>query len=192
LRLIVGLGNPGPAYAKTRHNVGFWVVDALAEDMRLHFRRHGLSHRAQGSLAGQDLTLAKPQTFMNLSGPAVGELLSDAGFDAVDTGDLIVVHDDLDLEVGRIRFKARGGAGGHNGMLSIIDVLQTDRFARLKIGVGRPPIAMDPAEYVLRPVSGEDRALLNEGVERAVEALRCWISEGLPTAMNRFNRPPAE
>jgi peptidyl-tRNA hydrolase, PTH1 family len=192
LRLIVGLGNPGPAYAKTRHNVGFWVVDALAEEMRLHFRRHGLSHRAQGSLAGQDLTLAKPQTFMNRSGLAVGELLSDAGFDAVDPGDLIVVHDDLDLDVGRIRFKARGGAGGHNGMLSIIDVLRTDRFARLKIGVGRPPIGMDPAEYVLHPASGEDRALLNEGVERAVDALRCWSSEGLPTAMNRFNRPPAE
>jgi len=192
LRLIVGLGNPGPAYAKTRHNVGFWVVDALAEERRLHFRRHGLSHRAPGSLAGQDLTLAKPQTFMNRSGLAVGELLSDAGLDAVDPGDLIVVHDDLDLDVGRIRFKARGGAGGHNGMLSIIDVLRTDRFARLKIGVGRPPIGMDPAEYVLHPVSGEDRALLNEGVERAVDALRCWISEGLPTAMNRFNRPLAE
>lgn len=192
MRLIVGLGNPGPAYAKTRHNVGFWVIDALAEEMRLHFRRHGLSHRAQGSLAGQDLTLAKPQTFMNRSGLAVGELLSDAGLDAVDPGDLIVVHDDLDLDVGRIRFKARGGAGGHNGMLSIIDVLRTDRFARLKIGVGRPPIGMDPAEYVLHPASGEDRALLNEGVERAVDALRCWSSEGLPTAMNRFNRPPAE
>jgi PTH1 family peptidyl-tRNA hydrolase len=192
LQLIVGLGNPGPAYAKTRHNVGFWVVDALAAEMRLHFRRHGLSHRAQGTLAEQDLTLAKPQTFMNRSGLAVGELLSDAGFDAVNTDGLIVVHDDLDLDVGRIRFKARGGAGGHNGMLSIMDVLQTDRFARLKIGVGRPPIGMDPAEYVLRPVSAEDRALLNEGVERAVDALRCWISEGLPTAMNRFNRPPAE
>ena len=192
MRLIVGLGNPGPAYAKTRHNVGFCIVEALAAEAHSDFRRHGLSHRAQGSLAGQDLTLAKPQTFMNQSGHAVGELLSDVGLDPVDLGDLIVIHDDLDLDVGRIRLKARGGAGGHNGILSIIDILRTDRFARLKIGVGRPPIGMEAADYVLRPVSVEDRALLNEGVERAVDALRCWISEGLPTAMNRFNRPLAE
>jgi PTH1 family peptidyl-tRNA hydrolase len=190
LRAIVGLGNPGAAYAKTRHNVGFWVVEALAAEIRSHFRRHGLSLRAHGSLAGHDLTLAKPQTFMNQSGQAVGELLADVGLDLVDLRDLIVIHDDLDLDVGRIRLKARGGAGGHNGILSIIDVLQTDRFARLKIGVGRPPADVDAAEYVLRPAAGADRSLLNEGVERASDAIRCWITEGLAVAMNRFNRPP--
>ena len=190
MRVIVGLGNPGAAYAKTRHNVGYWVLEALAAEIRAHFRRHGLCLRAQGSLAGHDLILAKPQTFMNQSGQAVGELLSDVGLDPVDLGDLIVIHDDLDLDVGRIRLKARGGAGGHNGILSIIDILQTDRFARLKIGVGRPPVDMEAAEYVLRPASGADRSLLNEGVERAMDALRCWITEGLAVAMNRFNRPP--
>ncbi|HEY3198349.1 MAG TPA: aminoacyl-tRNA hydrolase [Nitrospirales bacterium] len=188
--MIVGLGNPGAAYAKTRHNVGFWVLEALAAEIRSHFRRQGLSLRAHGSFAGHDLTLAKPQTFMNQSGQAVGELLADVGLDPVDLHDLIVVHDDLDLDVGRIRLKARGGAGGHNGILSIIDILGNDRFARLKIGVGRPPVDMDAAEYVLQPASGADRLLLNEGVERALDATRCWISEGLPTAMNRFNRPP--
>ena len=188
--MIVGLGNPGAAYAQTRHNVGFWVLEALAAKIRSRFRRHGLCLRAQGSLGGHDLTLAKPQTFMNQSGQAVGELLSVAGLDPVDLGDLIVIHDDLDLDAGRIRLKARGGAGGHNGILSIIDNLQTDRFARLKIGVGRPPIDTDAADYVLQPASSADQLLLTEGVERATDAIGCWITEGLPTAMNRFNRYP--
>ena len=192
MRLIIGLGNPGPAYAKTRHNVGFGVVEAIAAAAHSNFRRHGLSLRAQASVAGQEVTLAKPQTFMNQSGEALAELLSDMGLDPADLRHLILVHDDLDLDLGRIRLKARGGAGGHNGVLSIIDVLGTDRFARVKIGIGRPPSGVDAADYVLGPVPSGDRSVLNDTMDQAVDALQCWLSEGLAVAMNRFNRPPAE
>ncbi len=129
---------------------------------------------------------------MNLSGQAVAELVSQIGFKPSDLDNLLIIHDDLDLDVGRIRVKARGGAGGNNGVLSIIDALGTDQFARVKIGIGRPPVGMEAAEYVLRPARGDDRAVLDDAMERAVEAVRCWISEGLATTMNRFNRPPIE
>jgi peptidyl-tRNA hydrolase, PTH1 family len=193
LRIIVGLGNPGAEYAKTRHNVGFAVVEALATEAGAGFRRRGLSLRAHGSLHGEeDLIFAKPQTFMNLSGQAVAELISQTGLSPSDLQNFLLIHDDLDLDVGRVRMKARGGAGGNKGVLSIIDALGTDQFARLKIGIGRPPVGMEPAEYVLRPARGDDRALLHEAMERAVEAVRCWISEGLAATMNRFNSPPVE
>jgi PTH1 family peptidyl-tRNA hydrolase len=193
LRVIVGLGNPGEEYARTRHNVGFAVVEALAGEMGDGFRRRGLSMRARGSLHGEeDLIFAKPQTFMNLSGQAVAELFSQSGLNASDLRNFLLIHDDLDLDVGRVRIKARGGAGGHNGVLSIIDALGTDQFARVKIGIGRPPIGMEAADYVLRPVRGDDRALLHEAMERAGEAVRCWIAEGLAATMNRFNRSPVE
>jgi PTH1 family peptidyl-tRNA hydrolase len=191
LRVIVGLGNPGPAYAKTRHNVGFCIVEALAADAHSNFRRLGLSLRARASLAGQEVILAKPQTFMNQSGQAVAELLSDVGLDHADLLDLILIHDDLDLDLGRVRLKAHGGAGGHNGVLSIIDSLGTDRFARLKIGIGRPPSGVDAADYVLSPVASGDQSLLNATMQHALDAVRCWISEGLPVAMNRYNPSPA-
>jgi PTH1 family peptidyl-tRNA hydrolase len=192
LRLIVGLGNPGAEYAKTRHNVGFAVVEALASEAAAGFRRRGLSLRAHGSLHGEDLIFAKPQTFMNLSGQAVAELVSQIGLKPSDLHNVLLIHDDLDLDVGRVRVKARGGAGGHNGVLSIIDALGTDQFARLKIGIGRPPIGMEAADYVLRPARGDDRALLHDAMERAVEAVRCWISEGLAATMTRFNSSPVE
>jgi peptidyl-tRNA hydrolase, PTH1 family len=192
LRLIVGLGNPGAEYARTRHNLGFAVVEALASEAGAGFRRRGLSLRASGSFHGEDLIFAKPQTFMNLSGQAVAELVSQIGLKPSDLDNLLIIHDDLDLEVGRIRVKARGGAGGNNGVLSIIDALGTDQFARVKIGIGRPPVGMDAADYVLRPARGDDRVLLDDAMERAAEAVRCWISEGLATTMNRYNRSPLE
>jgi PTH1 family peptidyl-tRNA hydrolase len=193
LRLIVGLGNPGAEYARTRHNLGFAVVEALAAEAGADFRRRGLSLSAHGSLHGEeDLIFAKPQTFMNLSGQAVAELISQTGLQPSDLHNFLLIHDDLDLDVGRIRMKARGGAGGNNGVLSIIDALGTDEFARLKIGIGRPPAGTEAADYVLRPPRGDERALLHEAMERAVEAAQCWISEGLATTMNRFNRPPVE
>jgi peptidyl-tRNA hydrolase, PTH1 family len=193
LRLIVGLGNPGAEYARTRHNLGFAVVEALAAEAEADFRRRGLSLRAHGSLHGEeDLIFAKPQTFMNLSGQAVVQLIAQIGLKTPDLHKFLLIHDDLDLDVGRIRMKARGGAGGNNGVLSIIDSLGTDEFARLKIGIGRPPVGMEAADYVLRPARGDERTLLQEAMERAVEAARCWISEGLAVTMNRFNRPPVE
>jgi peptidyl-tRNA hydrolase, PTH1 family len=184
VRLIVGLGNPGPAFAETRHNVGFWVVAAVAAEGGMRFRRHAEVLRAEGRLAGQAVTLAKPQGYMNRSGPVVAALMGDLG---LDLNELIVVHDDLDLDPGRIRIKARGGHGGHNGVLSIIDALESDRFARVKIGIGRPPEGIDPADYVLAPVSTRERAVLEEAVEQAERAVECWVGEGLMVAMNRFN-----
>ena len=143
MRLIVGLGNPGPACAETRHNVGFWVVEAVAAEAGSRFRRYGEVLRAEGRLAGQAVTLAKPQSYMNRSGPVVAALIGDLD---LDLSEVIVVHDDLDLDPGRLRIKARGGHGGHNGVLSIIDTLESDRFARVKIGIGRPPDGVDPAD----------------------------------------------
>jgi len=190
--VIVGLGNPGTEYEKTPHNVGFAVVEALAAEAGVGFRRRGLSLRAQGALHHHNLIFAKPQTFMNLSGQAVRELISQVGLEPPDLHDFLVIHDDLDLELGRVRLKARGGAGGHNGVQSIIESLGTDQFARLKIGIGRPPVGVEAAEYVLRPVRRGDQALLSGATERAVEGAQCWISEGLAVAMNRFNSTPVE
>jgi len=184
VRLIVGLGNPGQAYAETRHNVGFWVVAAAAAEAGMRFRRHGEVLRAGGRLAGQAVTLAKPQSYMNRSGPVVAGLIGELG---LDLSEVIVIHDDLDLDPGRLRIKARGGHGGHNGVLSIIDTLESDRFARVKIGIGRPPDGVGAADYVLAPVSARERAVLDEAVQQAVRAVECWVSEGLMTAMNRFN-----
>jgi peptidyl-tRNA hydrolase, PTH1 family len=190
LRLIVGLGNPGPTYAKSRHNVGFWVVKAIAGRAGLAFHRKGLSLRASNSVNGTHVVLAKPQTFVNRSGAAVRELIDDLGLDPHDLRELIIVHDDLDLLPGRLRLKARGGHGGHNGVLSIIDTMNTDRFARLKIGIGRPPAGCEAADFVLAPVPSGDRTGILEAVDQAVAVLDCWLSEGLIAAMNRFNRNP--
>jgi PTH1 family peptidyl-tRNA hydrolase len=184
VRLIVGLGNPGLAYAETRHNVGFLVVEALAADAGMRFRRLGEVLRAEGRLAGQAVTLAKPQSYMNRSGPVIAALIDGLG---LDLSAMIVVHDDLDLAPGRLRIKARGGHGGHQGILSIIDALESDRFARIKIGIGRPPDGVGPADYVLAPVSAGERAVLEEAILQAAKAVECWVGEGLLTAMNRFN-----
>lgn len=188
MRLIVGLGNPGQAYVETRHNAGFWVVEALAAGAGLKFRRHGEGASTHGQVAGNAVTLLKPQTYMNRSGPVVAAVVGDL---ALGLSDVIVVHDDLDLDPGRLRIKSRGGAGGHNGVLSIIDALGSDRFARLKLGVGRPPAGEDPADYVLSPMPSRERTVLDEAVQQAVQALECWIAEGLVTAMNRFNVKPS-
>ncbi|TAL10936.1 MAG: aminoacyl-tRNA hydrolase [Nitrospirae bacterium] len=187
MRLIVGLGNPGQAYVGTRHNAGFLVVEALAADAGLKFRRHGEAAVARGHVGGDQVTLVKPQTYMNRSGPVVAALVADL---ALDLGDVLVVHDDLDLDPGRLRIKSRGGAGGHNGVLSLIDALGSDRFARLKVGIGRPPAGDDAAEYVLAPLPSRERTVLDDAVQQAVQALECWIAEGLMAAMNRFNVKP--
>jgi PTH1 family peptidyl-tRNA hydrolase len=123
---------------------------------------------------------------MNRSGPAVAALISDL---VLDLSDVIVVHDDLDLAVGRLRMKSRGGAGGHNGVLSIIEALGSDRFARVKIGVGRPPAGEEAEDYVLSAVPPGERSILDETVQRAAQAVECWIADGVMTAMNRFNQP---
>lgn len=188
LALVVGLGNPGKEYAAHRHNAGFRIVDALARAHGLSFSRQkgARAYVAEGRIAGQQAILAKPQTFMNISGRAVGRLVRARG---IELGRLLVVYDDLDLPLGRLRLRPEGGAGGHRGMRSIIDALGSQAFARLRVGIDRPPGQTDPADYVLTPFRAEERPVLAQVVERAVAAVECWLADGIVAAMDEFNPP---
>jgi PTH1 family peptidyl-tRNA hydrolase len=190
--LIVGLGNPGPEYAWTPHNLGFFVLDRLAEQAGARIERpEGRAFIARARLAEQDVVLAKPQTYMNLSGSAVADLLERFEGDAAR---LIVVFDDVALPWGMIRIRERGSAGGHNGMKSIIAALGTMEFPRVRLGV-RPerPVA-DLAAYVLRPMRKADLETAAEMVEAAADAVGVMLRDGVPRAMAQFNRRarPAE
>ena len=183
--LIVGLGNPGAKYAKTRHNVGFWVVDDLA-------RRHGFGgERSEkralardGSIHGARVKLAKPQTYMNRSGESVRALLD---FYDISLERLLVIHDDLDTPFGSIRLRKSGGHGGQNGLRSIIQHLGSRDFARLRFGIGRPPGRMSPVDFVLQPFKGDAAIQADEVVGRAADAVECWLVDGIEVAMSRFN-----
>jgi PTH1 family peptidyl-tRNA hydrolase len=189
LALIVGLGNPGPEYANHRHNVGFQILQALAEDHGLSFSRHkkAKARVAEGEIGQRHVLLAKPQTFMNLSGKTVGRLSRDC---QIPPDCILAVYDDLDLPLGRLRIRPSGGSGGHKGLRSIIEALGSQDFARLRVGIGRPPGSLDPAEYVLQPFAVEDQDLVAETLERAGEAVESWLADGIVAAMDRFNRPP--
>lgn len=193
IRLVVGLGNPGETYAHNRHNVGYWTVNRLA-------RRHGLDFDvrtssyflAEGAIAGRRVALAKPRTYVNRSGDAVWNLVKRLKLD--DASELLVVYDELDLPVGRVRVRPKGGPGGQKGVADIIDRLGTDAFPRVRIGIGRPVVDGQPtwdpdavASYVLSDPPPGERALLDEAVARAVEAIEVAIAEGIEAAMNRFN-----
>ncbi len=183
-RLIVGLGNPGIKYALNRHNIGFLLLDQFADKHQFSFaRRRFNALLAEGSGDGSRLLLAKPQTYMNLSGDAVGKLVS---FYRIPIHDIIVCYDDLDLPLGRLRLRARGSAGGHHGMESIIAALGSDDFARLRIGIGRPASRED-ISHVLGNLTPEEERTLDETLGRAVEALDLWLSEGIEKAMNQYN-----
>jgi len=185
LTLIVGLGNPGREYADNRHNAGFQCLDRLAAAHGLSFtRRQARARVAQGNIAGRRVLLVKPQTFMNASGEAVGQL---ARFYKVAPEDVLVVYDDLDLPLGKIRLRPGGGAGGHRGMRSIIQHLGTEDFPRLRLGIGRPPGSMDPVDYVLSDFTADERAEMELTFERAVAAIECFLREGIEAAMNAFN-----
>ena len=186
LKLIVGLGNPGRKYENTRHNVGFMVVKALASEQGIAFAEKGETYfLGLGKINHGTLFLAMPRTFMNQSGIAIKQLLDKT---RVDPSQMIVVHDDIDLALGRIQIKARGGPGGHRGILSILFTLQTDQFCRLRVGVGRPPQGLDPADYVLQPFEGaRERSLANTAIQHSTEALRCLAVEGPQKAMDRYN-----
>lgn len=186
--LIVGLGNPGTEYASHRHNIGFRVVDALARAHGLRFVRQkdARARVATGSICGWHSIVGKPQTFMNLSGRTVSRLCRQ--YD-MRPEQILIVYDDLDLPLGRLRLRQEGGSGGHKGMVSIISQLGTQGFPRLRIGVGRPPGRMEPADYVLQPFTKEEEAIVAGIVETAVEAIESWVTEGIVVAMDRFNRP---
>ena len=187
MKLIVGLGNPGRDYRWTRHNVGFLLVERLAEKNGIDLAKRGLkSIYGRGKIGKKDVILAKPQTFMNLSGEAVQRLLR---FFKIPPEDLIVLHDDLDLPFGKIRIRLQGGAGGHKGIKSIIESLGVDVFVRFKVGIGRPGKAgQDPADFVLEPLSGGEREELKEMVNRNAEAVEILLLEGPQEAMNRFHK----
>ncbi len=184
-RLVIGLGNPGREYARSRHNAGFLVVDALAKKHGLRFaHRWGQAQVALGTVAGVPVALAKPQTYMNLSGEAARSLLRRLDLSA---GALLVVADDIDMPLGRIRLRERGSSGGHRGVQSIVDRLGTDEFVRLKIGVGRPD-PREAADYVLSEFADSERELVAEVAKRAAEAVETALSSGVSVAMNRYNR----
>lgn len=181
--LIVGLGNPGPQYEKTRHNVGFMVADALAGRVGSAFSSHKKSNSdiVQARLGRRSVVIAKPRTFMNLSGQPVAAL---ARFFSVDAANIVVVHDELDIDFGALRLKLGGGEGGHNGLRSISQHLSTKDYLRVRVGVGRPPGRMDPASFVLKPFSAAERKDLGVIVEEAADAAELLLSAGLESAQN--------
>lgn len=184
MRLIVGLGNPGADYAETRHNIGCWVIQRAAARWSLRLTRKGVVQRGSGRAGSRLVELAGPLDWMNLSGPPLKGLLRELG---LTPDDLVVVHDDLDMEPGRLRIRQGGGSGGHNGIKSVIEALGTSQFVRLKIGIGRPAPRQDSADYVLERVTPEERAVYEPCLERAVDALELLLNRDVATAMNQFN-----
>ncbi|WP_334141381.1 aminoacyl-tRNA hydrolase [Rhabdothermincola sp.] len=184
--LVVGLGNPGREYAGTRHNVGFDVVELLASRHGGRFRRTRQRARvAEVLIEGRRVVLAEPQTYMNLSGEAVAPLVRHHGID--DLHRLVVVHDELDLPVGRLKVKVGGGLAGHNGLRSIRAHLHSAEFVRVRIGVGKPPDKERGADHVLQRASRSERAALDEAVREAADAVEVILAEGPQAAMTRFN-----
>lgn len=184
--LVVGLGNPGENYARTRHNLGFMVADLLAARLGAKFKAHKRSGAevSTGRLAGRSVVLAKPRCYMNESGRQVGPL---AKFYSVPPADIIVLHDELDLDFGRIRLKVGGGEGGHNGVRSVAAALGTKDFQRVRIGIGRPPGRKDPAAFVLEPFNAAERAEVPTICEQAADAAELLIELGLEPAQNRVH-----
>jgi PTH1 family peptidyl-tRNA hydrolase len=183
--LVVGLGNPGREYRDTRHNIGFMLIDQLCKALGVSMGRvQSKALVAVGMLEGRKIIMAKPQTYMNLSGQSVGGLVR---FYKTPHEQIIVAHDDLDLPLGTIRLRPGGGSAGQKGMQSIIQQLGTQNFARLRLGIGRPPGQMDPAAYVLQPFSRAEQELLDMVLPRAVSAVRTFVCEGLDAAMNQHN-----
>lgn len=183
--LIVGLGNPGKEYDDTRHNVGFRVVDEVARRYALAFGKTERKAKVtSGLIRGKKIILAKPQTYMNLSGEAVRSLVD---FYKVELPRILVVSDDLDIPPGTLRLRKSGGAGGQGGMKSVIQHLGSQDFNRLRFGIGRPPGKMNPRDYVLSVFKGDDAILAAQVVDRAADAVETWLLEGIDTAMNRYN-----
>jgi len=202
LKLIVGLGNPGPRYVYNRHNIGFQCVDLFSQRHKIDINKMQMKARtgdgwvqkrtlpldivsgALPQMQRQKVLLVKPLTYMNLSGEAVGQLMR---YYDVDPEDLIVVHDDLDLDSGKLRLRSNGGSGGQNGIKSIIQHLGTPDFARARVGIGRPPGRMDPANYVLKNFTEDEESDFGPLRQTILDALEYWLFEGIDAAMNRYN-----
>lgn len=182
---IIGLGNPGPEYAGTRHNAGFWCIDELAKrhDIALE-RKNRTAIVGEGAIEDRRVVLVKPRTFVNRSGAAIKYLTARY---AAPVDNLLIVCDDINLMPGKLRLRRKGSAGGHNGIKSVIEATGSQDFPRLRIGVGRPPEGRGQIEHVIGPMDADDRAIVDEAVERAAEAVECLLTEGIDEAMSRFN-----
>jgi PTH1 family peptidyl-tRNA hydrolase len=196
MKLIVGLGNPGKEYSANRHNVGFHCLNYLAKANHISFdKKQGKARIGAGVIAANEVVLAKPQTYMNLSGQAVAPLMQ-RYYLALD--DLMVIHDDMDLPLGKIRIRKASSAGGHNGAKSIIASLGSQDFVRIRVGIGRPELpgeskGRDVVDYVLGDFDRDEMKLLENTIPRVAEAVVCLLTEGLEAAMNKFNtQPPAK
>lgn len=184
--LLIGLGNPGPRYAATRHNIGWMALDAFAQKHGLRFDKQ--AHKgliAEGRFGQHRIVLLKPQTFMNLSGQSV---VPAAHWYKVEPSEMLVVYDDLDLPPGKLRLREKGSSGGHNGMKSIISELGMQDFPRIRMGIGRPAPGWAVPDWVLAPFTADERPLVDRAVERAVSALEEMLTVGFLKAMNTFNR----
>jgi peptidyl-tRNA hydrolase, PTH1 family len=186
LYIVIGLGNPGGRYDNTRHNVGFDAVDFLAAKHGIKITK--LKHKAlsgDGNISGQRVILVKPQTFMNLSGESVREIIE---FYKVPLNNVIIIYDDVDLDLGKIRVRPKGSSGTHNGMRSILYHVQSEDFPRIRIGIGRPPEGWALADFVLSKFNEQDRKLIGESVKNAAEAVETIVKTDVNTAMNKYNR----
>jgi PTH1 family peptidyl-tRNA hydrolase len=189
MKLIVGLGNPGRSYANNRHNIGFICLRYFARTQGIKFdQKKGLARIGQGTVYGSKVVLARPQTFMNNSGQSVSRLVRSL---SVNPKDLLVIHDDLDLPLAKIRLSSGSGSGGHKGINSIIQELGTQEFTRLRVGIGRPakpnPSEDDIIAYVLSDFTPDEKQAISEAIAKVSEAILCLLTEGLTPAMNRFN-----
>lgn len=183
--LIVGLGNPGKDYEKTRHNIGFRCVDAIAEKHGLSFsKKQSKSRLAEGNVGDVRLLLVKPQTYMNASGEALRGLVD---FYKIPVDHVLVISDDMDIPLGTLRIRLKGSAGGQKGLKSIMDHLGTQDVYRLRVGIGRPPGRMNPADYVLQDFGKDEQILLVETLDRVVKAVGTWMRHGITAMMNRHN-----
>ncbi len=193
MKLIIGLGNPGPEYKKTRHNTGFWTVDHMAGEFGADSQKiRGSAILTEVRFRNEKIVLAKPLTFMNRSGFAVRELVS---WYKIGPQDLLIIYDDMDLPCGKLRLRRKGSAGSHNGMKSVVEQLGTQEFPRLRIGIGRPPGPMDPIAFVLGKFTEEEQTVLEQAVMNSTEAVKIWAAEGfekMQLYVNNLNAVPAE
>ncbi|HIX83785.1 MAG TPA: aminoacyl-tRNA hydrolase [Candidatus Megamonas gallistercoris] len=185
MKIIVGLGNPGNEYAKTRHNVGFMLIDALADNLNITLWKDKFNAQiAEGRIGTEKILLVKPQTYMNNSGEAVGPLMR---WYKLEPEDIIVAHDDMDIPAGTVRIRKKGSSGGHNGIKSLIAHLGSENFARIRLGIGRPLPGWSVVKHVLAPFPAEDRIEVDKAIDYLIPAVKCIITDGLDIAMNKYN-----